>query len=167
VSILKKKIALVLLGLIALGIAFAGNQVLAADDQPGPTVGQVLQLESVRGSARELGSGERVPATLKLTLTVTHVNGSRVRFEIVGGQVSFGDSTYQVTSGGGHAIARKFGWAEIRGNATLPNGEAHKFRLEGMLHIERPGLTLIGLAGAIGNEQDRALLDCVVRLSKV
>ena len=164
---MRKKLALGLLGLIALGAALTGSQVLAADDQAAPDIGQVFRLESVRGSAREAGSGKRIPATMTLTLTVTYVNGSRVRFEIVGGQVSFGDSTYQVTSGGGHAIARKFGWAEIRGNATLPNGEAHKFRLEGMLHIERPGLTLIGLAGAIGNEQDRALLDCVVRLSKV
>ena len=165
--ILKKKLALVLLGLIALSIAFAGNQVLAADDPPGPNVGQVLKLESVRGSARELGSGERVPATLKLTLTVTHVNESRVRFEITGGQISFGDNTYQVTSGEGRLIVHKFGWAEIHGNTTLPNGETHKFRLEGMLHIERPGLMLIGLAGGTGNEQNRSILSCVVRLSKV
>jgi len=38
---------------------------------------EVLKLESVRGSARELASGDRVPATLTLTLTVTHVNESR------------------------------------------------------------------------------------------
>ena len=164
---MKKKLALVLLGLIALSITFSSSQVLAADDSPGPKVGQVLKLESVRGSARELGSGERVPATLKLTLTVTHVNESRVRFEITDGQISFGENTYQVTSGEGRLIARKFGWAEIHGNATLPSGETHKFRLEGMLHIERPRLILIGLAGGIGNEENRSILSCVVRLSKV
>jgi len=167
VRILKKRLALVLLGLIALNIPFAGNQVLAAEVQLGPNVGQVFKLESVRGSARDLGSRERLPATLELTLTVTDVNGSRVRFEIISGQISFGDKTYQVTSGKGGLIARKFGWAEIRGNTTLPNGETHKFRLEGLLHIERPKLVLIGLAGGIGNEQNRSMLSCVVRLSKV
>jgi len=164
---LKKKLALILLGLIALGIAFADSEALAADDQAGPNVGQVFKLESKRGSAREVGSGERIPASLTLTLTVVHVNESRVRFEITSGQISFDDNTYRVTSGEGRAIVRKFGWAEIRGNATLPNGETHKFRLEGMLHIERPGLTLIGLVGGIGNEQNRVLLSCLCRISKV
>jgi hypothetical protein len=167
VRILKKKLALVLLGLIVLSITFAGNQVLAADDQTGPSVGQVFKLESVRGSAREAGSGQRIPATLTLKLTITHVNESRVRFEITSGQISFGDNTYQVTSGEGRAVIRRFGWAEIHGNTTLSNGDKQRFRLEGMLHIERPRLVLIGLAGGIGNEQNRALLDFVVRLSRV
>jgi len=164
---MEKKLALVLLCLIALSSPFVVDRALAADDQTDPSVGQVLKLVSVRGAAREVGSGESIPASLTLTLTIIRVNQSRIRFEIMSGQISFGGNTYQVTSGEGRAIVRKFGWAEIHGNTTLPNGETHKFRLEGMLHIESPGLVLIGLAGGIGNEQNRAHLDCVCRLSKV
>jgi len=154
-----------LLGLIFLAVVASGYQAVA-DPTDAPVVGQALRLESVRGMARDPSSGESKHATLTLTLTITHVNNTRVRFMITGGQITIGDSIYTVSSGEGGAIVRRFGWIVLRGETTLASGEVFKFRLEGMLHIERPGLLVVGLAGGIGHEDNRIFLNLLARLSK-
>jgi hypothetical protein len=163
---MKRRLALAaLLGLILLGVIVSGYQAVA-DPTGAPAVGQVFRLESVRGMARDPSSGELKRATLTLTLTTTHVNDTRVRFTITGGQITIGDSIYTLSSGEGGAIVRKFGWVVLRGETTLASGEVFKFRLEGMLHIERAGLLVVGLAGGIGHEDNRIFLNFLARLSK-
>ena len=155
-----------LLGLILLAVVASDYQAVA-DPTDAPVVGQALRLEPVRGMARDPSSGESKHATLALTLTITQVNNTRVRFMITGGQITIGDSIYAVSSGEGGAIVRRFGWIVLRGETTLADGEVFKFRLEGMLHIERAGLLVVGLAGGIGHEDNRIFLNFLARLSKV
>jgi len=75
-----------------------------ADEPRGVQAGDVLKLESAKGTAHSAGQNERMKATLSLTLTVTSVNKTRVRFAVTSGQISFGDNTYTVTSGEGGAV---------------------------------------------------------------
>ena len=154
-----------LLGLILFGVVASGYQAVA-DPTGAPAVGQVLKLESVRGMARDPSSGELKHATLTMTLTITRVNDTRVRFMITGGQITIGHSIYTLSSGDGGAIVRRFGWVVLRGEMTLASGEVFEFRLEGMLHIERARLLVVGLAGGMGHEDDRIFLNFLARLSK-
>jgi len=86
---------------------------------------------------------------------------------VVSWQISIGDSVYTITSGAGHAIARRFGWITLHGKAMLPNDSVFELRLEGMFHLERPGLAVAGLMGGIADESGHSLLRFVVRLLRV
>jgi hypothetical protein len=162
----RRSVLAVLLGLILLGVVASGYQAVA-DSPAGPEVGQVLTLKSVRGMARDPSSGESQKAAITLTLTVTRVNDTRVKFTITSGQITIGDRIYTLSSGEGGAIVRKFGWVSLRGETPLASGKAFKFHLEGMLHIERPGIVVVGVAGAISHEESRIFLNFLARLSKV
>lgn len=153
------------LALVALAVVVPVHQAVA-DEPHGVQVGDVLKLESVKGTAHGAGQNERMKATLSLTLTVTSVNKTRVRFAVTSGQISFGDNTYTVTSGEGGAVLAKFGWITLHGNTTLSTGKMFGFRLEGMIHRERPGLSLAGLAGGIGDESSRSRLRFAAKLSR-
>jgi len=49
----------------------------------------------------------------------------------------------------------------------LPNDSVFELRLEGMFHLERPGLAVAGLMGGIADESGHSLLRFVVRLLRV
>jgi len=161
----RKLVSALILGLIALALVVPIHEAVA--EQPrGPQVGDVLKLESVRGIAHDPSANRTMKATLVLTLTVTSVNKAHVRFVVTGGQISFGDNVYSVKSGEGRAVARKFGWVTLHGNTSLSSGKVFVFRLEGMLHHERRGITLAGLVGGIGDGTARSPLSFVAKLSR-
>ena len=160
-----KYLSLLLLTVIALAVVVPMQQAFA-EEQPGLQVGDVLKLESVKGTARTADEEGMMRATLSMTLSVSSVNKTRVRFTVTSGQISFGDNVYTVTSGEGGAIAGKFGWIALHGSAASSSGTVLQFRLEGMFHHERPGLNLAGLFGGIGDEDNRTVLRFVARLSK-
>lgn len=152
--------------LIAIALAVPIHQAVA-DEARGLMAGDLLRMESVRGIARDPSTSKTAKATLTLTLSVNSINNARVEFTVASGQISIGDSVYTITSGAGHAIARKFGWIMLHGKAMLPNGSVFEFRLEGILHLERVGLAVAGLMGGIGDESGHSRVRLVVRLSRV
>ena len=155
-----------LLSLIALATMVPVQQVLADTAQDRLHAGDVFELVSVRGMAYEHAANRTAEAKVSLKLTVTEVNGSRVRFKITSGEITLGDSVYAVTDGQGGALLRRFGWATLQGEAKLPNGQVFKFHLDGMLHLERAGLLLAGLTGGLGNDTEQIRLRLLMRLSK-
>ena len=74
---------------------------------------------------------------------------------------------YTVETGLARVLFRKFGWVAITGNATDSNGAIFRFHLEGLLHVERPGLVIVGLAGPLTNEMDHYVLRLVTRMERV
>jgi hypothetical protein len=164
---MKRKAAFVLLlSLIALATIMPLQQALADTAQDRLQVGTVFELASVRGMAYEHTANRTTEAKVSLKLTVTDVNGSRVRFKITSGEITLGDSVYAVTDGQGGALLRKFGWATLQGEAKFSNGQVFKFHLDGMLHLERAGLLLAGLAGGLGNDTEQTRLRLLIRLSR-
>jgi len=161
----RKYLSLLLLAVMALAVVVPMQQAFA-EEQRGLQVRDLVKLESVKGTARTADEEGMMRATLSMTLSVTSVNKTRVRFVVTSGQISFGDRVYTVTSGEGGAIAGKFGWIAVHGSAASSGGVALQFRLEGMFHHERPGLNLAGLFGAIGDGDNRTVLRIVARLSK-
>jgi len=157
--------SLFFLTVMALAVVVPMQQAFA-DEERGIQVGDVLKLESVKGIAHAADEKGVMRATLSIILTVTIVNKTRVRFSLTSGQITFGDKVYTVTSGEGGSIVGKFGWIILHGTATSPGGKALRFRLEGMIHHERPGLNLAGMFGAIGDEDGRTVLRFVAKLSK-
>lgn len=157
---------LLLLSLIALTATVPVQQVFADTAQARLQVGDVFELVSVRGMAYERTADEPTTAKMTLKLTVTDVNGSRVRFKITSGEITLGDKVFAMTDGQGRAILRKFGWATLQGDAKLGNGQMFKLHLDGMLHIERAGLVLAGLAGGLGNDTEQTQLRLLMRLSR-
>jgi hypothetical protein len=155
-----------LLSLMALTTIVPMQQVLADTAQNGPRVGDVFEIASVRGMAYERTTDGPIEAKVSLKLAVTDVNGSRVKFKIVSGEMKIGDKTYTATDGRGGALIGKFGWATLQGNATLTRGQVFKFRLEGMLHFERTGLVLTGLTGVLGNDTEQFRLRLLMRLTR-
>ncbi len=161
----KKLMSALMLVLVSLAVVVP-IAVALADQPQGPQVGDVLKLESVRGTAYDPATEQTTKATLSLMLTVSDVDGRRLRLTVTGGQISFGDNTYSVQSGEGGALVAKFGWIAVHGIITLPDGTTFNFRLEGMLHIERKGLVVTGLIGGLGNETSRYHLRFAARLSR-
>lgn len=161
----KKLLFTLILSLVAVGLVVPIHQAMAEEPRR-LEVGDVLRVESIRGMAHESGTSDRMRADLVLTLTVTNVNDARGSFTLTSGEIGFGDNTFTVTSGEGHAIVRKFGWIVLRGSATLSSGKVFEFRLEGMLHLERPGLVLAGLAGGIRNENSHYGLRLIAKISR-
>lgn len=161
----KRLLSVLILSMVAFSTVVAVGHA-AAEERRGLQVGDLLTIESIRGTAGIPGSEDSAKATLTLTATVTEVDEKRVKFEIVSGEISFGDKTCTVNSGGGGAILGKFGWIMLSGEATPQSGELHKFRLEGMLHIEGPRLVVAGMTGGIGDEDSRTPLRVFVRISR-
>lgn len=160
-----KYLSLVLLTVMSLAVVVPIHQAFA-DEQRGIQVGDVLKLESVKGTAHTADEDGMTRATLSIALTVTSVNNTRVKFTVTSGQISFGDNVYTVTSGEGGAIAGKFGWITLHGSATSSVGQTLRFRLDGMFHHERPGLNLAGLFGGMGDEVSRTVLRFLAKVSK-
>jgi len=161
----RKLLSVLILSLMALSAVVAVGH--ASTEEPrGPQVGDLLTIESIRGNAGVPGVEENTKATLRLTVAVTEVDEKRVKFEVMSGEISFGDKAYAVNYGGGGAILQKFGWIVLSGEATLQSGELHKFRLEGMLHIEGPRLIVAGMTGGIGDEDTRTPLRVFMRISR-
>jgi hypothetical protein len=155
-----------LLSLIALTTTVPVQQVFADTAQDRLQLGDVFELVSVRGIAYDRAADEPTTAEMSLKLTVTDVNGSRVRFKITSGEITVGDKAFAVTDGQGRALLRKFGWATLQGDAKLANGKMFKLHLDGMLHIEKAGLLLTGLTGGLGNDAEQIRLRLLMRLSR-
>jgi len=132
-------------------------------------VGDLVKLESVRGRAtnRELESSEMLNASIFLTGEITEINRTRIMIKILEGNMRIGENTYIVKTGLSRTIFRKFGWVAITGNATGSDGSLFRFHLEGMLHIERPGLVITGLAGPLVNDENHYVLRLMTRIERV
>jgi len=155
----------VILALIV--VAFVVPIQPASAGEPDPLgVGDEIRVESVRGIAHDSDTDKTMKATLVLTLTVTEIDKAHAKFKVSSGQITVDDYTYTITSGAGRAIVRKFGWIIVGGKATLTTGELFEFRLEGMLHIERPRLVLAGLFGGIRDENGAIRLRFIAKLSR-
>lgn len=50
---------------------------------------------------------------------------------------------------------------------TASDGSLFRFHLEGMLHIERPGLVIAGLAGPLANDASHYVLRLMTRIERV
>jgi hypothetical protein len=131
-------------------------------------IGDQVKLESVRGRAtnREIESSEMLNASIVLTGEITEINRTRIIIEILDGNMQIGENTYIVEKGLARAIFRKFGWVAITGNATDSNGSFFRFHLEGMLHIEKPGLVITGLAGPLANNENHYILRLMARIER-
>lgn len=131
-------------------------------------VGDRVRLVSVRGFATHRGPEDepRINASIALVGEITEINRTQVKIRILEGSIQIGDDTYTIRTGHARALFRKFGWLGAIGNATSPDGSMFKFHLEGMLHIERPRLVAVGLAGLISNEADQYLLRLFTRVEK-
>jgi hypothetical protein len=137
--------------------------------QESAKIGDLVKLDSVHGRAtnREIKSSEMLNASIVLTGEITEINRTCITIKILDGNIQVGENTYLVETGLAHAIFRKFGWAAIAGNATDSYGSLFRFHLEGMLHIERPGLVITGLAGPLTNEENRYVLRLITRIERV
>jgi len=154
-------VTLVLSSLIIVSYAQQPNEELVK-------IGAKVRLYSVRGHATQRGTEDKpwINASMVLVGEITEVNRSRIRIEIREGNIKIGDGNYIVKSGVARVIFRKFGWMGIVGNATSPEGTTYKFHLEGMLHIERPGLVMVGLAGPFTSDKDNYILRLLTRSEK-
>lgn len=132
-------------------------------------IGDQVKLESIRGRAtnREIESSEMLNASIVLTGEITEINRTRIMVKILDGNVQIGEDTYIVETGLARVIFRKFGWVAITGNATDSYGSLFRFHLEGMLHIERPGLVITGLAGPLTNDENHYVLRLMTRIERV
>jgi len=132
-------------------------------------VGDLVKLESVRGRAtnREIESSEMLNASIVLTGEITEINRTHIIIKILDGNIKVGENTYLVETGLARAIFKKFGWVAITGNATDSDGSLFRFHLEGMLHIERPGLVITGLAGPLANDENHYVLRLMTRIERV
>ena len=132
-------------------------------------IGDLVKLESVRGRATnsETNSKDMLNASMFLTGELIEINRTRVIVKIIDGNVKIGENMYTVETGLARVLFRKFGWVAITGNATDSNGAIFRFHLEGLLHVERPGLVIVGLAGPLTNEMDHYVLRLVTRMERV
>lgn len=132
-------------------------------------IGDLVKLESVKGRAthRETDSRDMLNASMVLTGEIADINRTHIIIKIIDGNVKIEDNTYTVETGLARVIFKKFGWVAITGNATDSNGTIFRFHLEGLLHIERPGLVIVGLAGPLINEMDHYVLRLVTRMERV
>lgn len=142
----------------------------AQQEQQEPAkIGDQVKLESIRGRAtnREIQSSEMLNASIVLTGEITEINRTRIIVKILDGNVQIGEDTYIVETGLARVIFRKFGWVAITGNASDSYGSLFRFHLEGMLHIERPGLVITGLAGPLANDENQYVLRLMTRIERV
>lgn len=132
-------------------------------------VGDLVKLESVRGRAtnRELEYSDMLNASVILTGEITEINRTRIIIKILDGNIQIGENTYIVETGLARTISRKFGWVAITGNATGSDGSLFRFHLEGMLHIERLGLVITGLAGPLTNDENHYVLRLMTKIERV
>ena len=139
------------------------------DRQEAAKVGDLVKLESLRGRAtnRKIESNEMLNASIILTGEITDINKTRILIKIIDGTLQIGEQSYQVENGLSRAIFRKFGWLAITGNASTSDGSLFRFHLEGMLHIERPGLVIVGLAGPLVNETDHYVIRLITRIERI
>jgi len=158
--------SLLLLTIILPSLIFVSHAQLPQQDTA--NVGDRVRLVSVRGFATHRGSGDepRINASITLVGEITEINRTQVKIRILEGNIQIGDDTYTVRTGHARALVRKFGWLGVIGNATSPDGSLFKFHLEGMLHIERPRLVVVGLAGLISNETEHYVLRLFIRVEK-
>ena len=155
-------VAVILSSLIAVSYA-------QQDGQTPAQIGDLVKLESVRGKAthRETESSEMMNASMVLTGEITEINRTRIIVEIIDGSVKVGENTYTVEMGFARVLFRKFGWVIITGNATDSYGSIFQFHLEGLLHIERLGLVIVGLAGPLTNETSHYVIRLMTRIERV
>jgi len=158
--------SLLLLTIVLPSLVFVSNAQLT--QQETAYVGDRDRLVSVRGFAthRGLENEPRINASIALVGEITEINRTQVKIRILEGSIQIGDDTYTVRAGHARALVRKFGWLGVIGNATSHDGSLFKFHLEGMLHIERPKLVVVGLAGLISNEADQYVLRLFTRVER-
>lgn len=155
-----------MLTIVLPSLVFVSNAQLT--QQETAYVGDRIRLVSVRGFATHRGPEDepRINASIALVGEITEINRTQVKIRILEGSIQIGDDTYTVRAGHARALVRKFGWLGVIGNATSPDGSLFKFHLEGMLHIERPKLVVVGLAGLISNEADQYVLRLFTRVER-
>ena len=155
-----------LLTIVLPSLVFVSNAQLT--QQETANVGDRVRLVSVRGFATHRGPEDepRINASIALVGEITEINRTQVKIRILEGSIQIGDNMYTVRAGHARALVRKFGWLGVIGNATSPDGALFKFHLEGMLHIERPKLVVVGLAGLISNEADQHVLRLFTRVER-
>jgi hypothetical protein len=166
---ISKKFGIVILFLATMALP---NLILVSyaqqPEQVGASIGDKVRLQSVRGSTALRGDNMKwYNASIDLVGEITELNGTHVRFRILDGGIQVGDEHYSIAGGRLNAVYKRFGWLGIIGNATSSTGTAFGFHLEGMLHIERPGLVVAGLAGPLVNETTHYVLRLGVRLERI
>ncbi len=132
-------------------------------------IGDLFKIESVRGRAtyRETDLKNMLNASMVLTGELIEINRTRVIINIIDGNIKIGENMYTVETGLARVLFKKFGWVAITGNATDSNGISFRFHLEGLLHVERQGLVIVGLAGPLTNETSHFVLRLVTRMERV
>jgi len=137
-------------------------------EQVRASIGDKVRLQSVRGSAVLRGDDKKwCDASMDLVGEITGLNGTHVKLRVLDGGIQVGDEQYSIEGGRLNAVYKRFGWLGIIGNATSSTGTAFGFHLEGMLHIERSGLVVAGLAGPFANETTRYVLRLGDRLERI
>lgn len=166
---ISKKYGIVILLLATMGLP---NLILASyaqqPEQVRASIGDKVRVQSVRGSAvLRVDDKKRYNASIDLVGEITELNGTHVKLRVLDGGIQVGDEYYSIAGGRLNAVYKRFGWLGIVGNATSSTGTAFGFHLEGMLHIERPGLVVAGLAGPFANETTHYVLRLGVRLGRI
>jgi len=161
-----------LLSIVLVAIVLSSLTVASYAQRPpeeSSKIGDKVRLHSIRGHAIQRGSEDRqwINASMVLVGEITAMNQSRINVEIQEGSIKIGDNGYAVKSGFARVLFQKFGWMNIVGNATGSDGTTFRFHLEGMLHIERQMLVIVGLAGPFSSGEDSYVLRLVTRIEKV
>jgi len=141
-----------------------------SDKRPRIEVGDVLELKSLRGLAvdfkrEENSQREVLKAEVALKVEVVEIKGSRLSFKVLDGYIKIGEDMYSVEEGRGGAVLRKFGRLGVGGTA-LNEGSEYRFYLEGMLHIESPGLVVAGLTGVFRDDGESYRLRVMAKIAK-
>ena len=156
--------------LVLSGIFIAAYGETDSDKRPRIEVGDLLELKSLRGLAVEFereenGQREVLKAEVALKVEVVEIKGSRLSFKVLDGYIKIGEDMYSVEEGRGHAVLGKFGWLGVGGNASN-EGSEYRFYLEGMLHIESPGLVVAGLTGVFRDDGESYRLRIIAKIAK-
>ena len=141
-----------------------------SDKRPRIEVGDVLELKSLRGLAvdfkrEENSQREVLKAEVALKVEVVEIKGSRLSFKVLHGYIKIGEDLYSVEEGRGRAVLGRFGWLGVGGTA-FNEGSGYRFYLEGMLHIESPGLVVAGLTGVFRDDGESYRLRIIAKIAK-
>lgn len=148
-----KATSLFLLAIILLGASMSAAY-SRPEEQARIEVGDIIVIKFLRGRAfaLESNSEEPVNATMTIECEVVSVENRLVSAEIHEGNITIQENRFDVVNGTVRARLGKFGWILIRG-LTIVDDKQYRFRFEGMLHVEKPGLVVIGLVGGLRGEE--------------
>ena len=131
-------------------------------------VGDIIAIKVLRGKAftPDSTSNELANASMAIECEVVSIEGKQVEADINVGNITVQEMVFDVKNGTVRVILRKFGWIIIKGVA-LNGVEEYKFRFEGMLHVERPRLVIVGLVGGFRGEKQAYRISCIGRVFKL